>query len=105
MVKEFYANAIVEGEVIKCWVRGKWFSVTPIYLSEILHINRPILPIPPVYDELVPTEGTLRRALGADLEFSSSGSSINVASLSLELRLLSMIMCNNLYPWTSIISS
>ena len=52
MVKEFYANAIVNGEEIKCWVRGKSFSLTPMYLEEILHINRPILSILPVYDEL-----------------------------------------------------
>ena len=36
LVKEFYANAIVEGEEIKCWVRGKWFSVAPVYLAKIL---------------------------------------------------------------------
>ena len=52
LVKEFYANAVVEGEEIKCWVRGKRFSVTPVYLADILHINRPILPIPLIYDEL-----------------------------------------------------
>ena len=40
MVKEFYANAIVEGEELKCWVKGKSFSVTSVYLVEILHINR-----------------------------------------------------------------
>ena len=40
-VKEFYANAIVEGQELKCWVRGKSFLVTPIYLAKILHINRP----------------------------------------------------------------
>ena len=39
LVKEFYANAIVEGEEIKCWVRGKRFLVTQVYLVEILHIN------------------------------------------------------------------
>ena len=39
LVKKFYANAIVEGEELKCWVRGKRFSVTPAYLVEILHIN------------------------------------------------------------------
>ena len=39
LVKEFYANAIVEGEELKCWVRGKIFSVTPAYLAEILFIN------------------------------------------------------------------
>ena len=98
LVKEFYANAIVEGEGIKCWVRGKRFSVTPIYLAEILHINRPILPIPLVYDELNLDEEVLREALSANLEFSSNGKSISVASLSPELRLLTMIMFSNLYP-------
>ena len=39
MVKEFYANAIVNREEIKCWVRGKSFSVTPVYLVEILHMQ------------------------------------------------------------------
>ena len=102
LVKEFYANAIVEGEEIKCWVRGKRFSVSPIYLAEILNITKPILPIPPVYDELTPDKENLREALGANLEFSSNGKSISVASLSPELRLLTMIVCNNLYPLSSI---
>ena len=96
LVKEFYANAIVEGEEIKCWLRGKRFSVTLVYLAKILQINRPILPIPPVYDELNSDEEILQEALGANLEFSSNGKSINVASLFLELRLLTMIMFSNL---------
>ena len=29
LVKKFYANAIVEGEELKCWVRRKKFSVSP----------------------------------------------------------------------------
>ena len=74
LVKEFYANAIVEGEEIKCWVKGKRFSVIVIYFADILHINRPILPIPPVYDELNPDEEVLREALGDNLEFQSLGS-------------------------------
>ena len=41
MVKEFYANANVNEEEIKFWVRGKSFSVRLMYLAEILHINRP----------------------------------------------------------------
>ena len=76
-------------------------SITPVYLAEILHISRPILPIPPVYDELNPYEEVLKKALGANLEFSSNGKSISVASLFLELRLLLMIMCSNLYPLSS----
>lgn len=103
MVREFYANATVDGEEIKCWVRGKRFvfSVSPIYLAEILHINRPILPIPPVYDELNLDGEILREALGTNLEFSSTGKSISVASLSPELRLLTIIMCSNLYLLSS----
>ena len=100
-MREFYANAIVDGEEIKCCVRGKIFSVSLIYLAEILHINWPILPIPPVYDELNPDEEILREALENNLEFSSNGKSINVASLSPRLRLLTTIMCSNLYPLSS----
>ena len=100
-MKEFYANAIVEGEELKCWVRGKRFSVTPTYLVEILHINWPILSIPPVYDELNPDEEVHREALGDNLEFSSNRKLVSVASLSPELRLLTMIMFSNLYPLSS----
>ena len=101
MVKEFYANAIVNGEEIKCWVRGKSFLVTAMYLAEILHINRPILSILPVYDEVNLDEKFLKQALGANLEFSSNRKSFSVASLSPELRLFTMIMCSNLYPLSS----
>ena len=103
MVKEFYANAIVNRKEIKCWVKGKSFSVTPMYLAKILHINRPILSIPPVYDELNPDEEFLKQALGANLEFSSNRKSISVASLSLELRLLTMIMLLGLVPLNPIV--
>ena len=82
LVKEFYANAIVEGEELKCWVRGKSFSVTLVYLAEILHINRPIFTTPSVYDELNSDEEVLQEALGDNLEFASNGKSVSVASLS-----------------------
>ena len=72
-----------------------------MYLAEILHINQPILSIPPVYDELIPDEEFLKQALGANLEFSSNRKSISVASLAQELRLLKMIICSNLYPLSS----
>ena len=82
-------------------MRGKWFSVTRVYLADITHINRLILPIPSIYDELNPDEEVLREAVRANLEFSSNGKSISVASLSPELRLLIMIMFSNLYPLSS----
>ena len=95
-MKEFYANTIVKGEELNCWVRGKTFSVTPTYLAEILHINRSMLRKPPVYDDLYPEEDLLQEAVGKDLEFSPTGNSINVSSLSPELRVLTIIMFHNL---------
>ena len=53
---------------------------------------------PLVYDDLYPEEDLLREALGKDLEFSPNENSINVSSLSLELRVLTIIMFHNLYP-------
>ena len=59
LVKEFYANAIVEGGELKCWVRRKSFSISPTYLAEILHINKPMLKNSPVYDDLCLNEELL----------------------------------------------
>ena len=39
MVKEFYANAIYDGDGLKCWVRGNDFIVTSSYLAIIFNIN------------------------------------------------------------------
>ena len=82
-------------------VRGKTFSVTPAYLAEILHINRPMLRKPLVYDDLYLEEDFLWEAVGKDLEFSPNGNSINVSSLSPELRVLTIIMFHNLYSLSS----
>ena len=75
--------------------------MTPAYLAKILHINRPMLRKPPVYDDLYPEEHLLWEALGKDLEFSPNGNSINVSYLSPELRVLTIIMFHNLYPLSS----
>ena len=64
MVREFYANAIVDRDELKCWVRGKSFSMSPVYLANILHINRPMLDTTSVYDHLNPDENLLRETLG-----------------------------------------
>ena len=88
MVKEFYANTIFEEDELKCWVRRKSFSMTPVYPAEILCINWPMFYKPPVYDDLNPGVEVLQEALEDNLEFSSNGKSVSVASLSPELRLL-----------------
>ena len=101
MVKEFYANAIYDGDELKCWVRGNDLMVTPSYLAIILNINRLVFQKPPVYDDLDPEADLLRETLRENLEFSPSGKSVNVSSLSPDLRLLTTIMFHNLYPLSS----
>ena len=39
LVKEFYANALFGGEELRCWGRGKDFTIMPSYLALILNIN------------------------------------------------------------------
>ena len=92
----------MEGEELKCWVKRKSFSVSPAYLAEILHINRPMLKNPPVYDDLCPDEELFRDGFGQDLEFSSNGNSVSVSSLPPKLRVLTIVMFHNLYPLSSI---
>ena len=54
-----------------------------------------------VYDDLNPNENLLWETLGRNLEFSQTRNSINVSSLSPELRMLTIIMFHNLYPLSS----
>ena len=61
--------------------------MTLAYLVEILHINRPILRKPLVYNDLYPKEDLLREAFGKYLEFAPNGNTI--------------IMFHNLYPLSS----
>ena len=91
----------MEGDELKCWVKRKSFSVSPIYLAEILHINRPMLKNSPFYDDLCLDEELLRDGLGQDLEFSSNGNSVSVSSLPSKLRVLTIVMFHNLYPLSS----
>ena len=41
LVKEFYSNARYNGVELKCWVRGKEFSINPDYIAKVLRITRP----------------------------------------------------------------
>ena len=99
--KRILCQWFVEGDEIKCWVRRKSFFVSPAYLAEILHINRPMFKYSPVYDDLCPDEELLQEGLGQDLEFSSNGNSVNVSSLPPKLRVLTIVMFHNLYLLSS----
>ena len=41
LVKEFFLNARYIRVELKCWIRGKAFSINPNYIAKVLHITRP----------------------------------------------------------------
>ena len=43
IIREFFSNAVVEGDCIGCWLRGREFYVTRESIHEILEI-RPMTP-------------------------------------------------------------
>ena len=43
VILEFYANAIVEGNCINCWLKGREFYITRESIQEILEV-RPTTP-------------------------------------------------------------
>ena len=96
-VEEFYANAIFDGEELRCWVRWKEFTITPSHFALILNINRPMFVKPPVYDDMDPDPKIFYDVFGENLDVSSNGKSIGLSSLSPELRLLTTVMFHNLY--------
>ena len=40
LVKEFNSNARYTGVELKCWVRGKEFTINPDYIAKVLRITR-----------------------------------------------------------------
>ena len=40
LVREFFSNARYIGVELKCWVRGKEFSINPNYIAKVLCITR-----------------------------------------------------------------
>ena len=39
IIREFFANAIVEGDHINCWLRGREFSISRESIQEVLEIQ------------------------------------------------------------------
>ena len=61
-------NALFDGEELRCWVRGKDFTIMPSYLALILNINQPMFAKPPVYDEMEPDLEIFRDAFKENLD-------------------------------------
>ena len=61
-------NALFDGEELRCWVRGKDFTIMPSYLALILNINQPMFAKPPMYDEMEPDLEIFRDAFKENLD-------------------------------------
>ena len=98
LVKEFYSNAKYTGVELKCWVRGKEFSINTNYIAKVLRINRPANVDLTPYDDRLPQVQDILQILGPNHDISSKGTSIGIAKFAPELKTLTLIMFFNLYP-------
>ena len=63
IIREFYANAIVEGDRINCWLKGREFYVTRETIQQIL-VVRPMTPHTSLqYDERREKQGPIMEVL------------------------------------------
>ena len=98
LVREFFSNARYIRVELKCWVRGKEFSINPNYIAKVLRITRhEDVDLTP-YDDRTPKVQDILQVLGLDHEVSSKGTSINTAKFAPKLTTLKLIMFSNLYP-------
>ena len=51
IIQEFFANAIVEGDHINCWLRGREFLITRELIQDVLEIRPTTLDTSLQYDE------------------------------------------------------
>ena len=98
LVREFFSNAKYIGVELKCWVRGKEFSINPNYIAKVLRITRPDDVDLTPYDDRTPKFQDILQVLRPNHEVSSKGTSINTAKFAPELTTLKLIMFSNLYP-------
>ena len=66
LVKEFYSNARYNRVELKCWVRGKEFSINPDYIAMVLHITRLANVNLTPYDDRQPQVQNILQVLGPD---------------------------------------
>ena len=98
IIREFFSNAIVEGDRIDCQVRHKEFVITRDSIQEFLEIRPPSQPISVQYEDRLGLTEEMVQILGG----TSKKSSMNTIPCSSEMRTLAYVMIHNLYPITNL---
>ena len=97
IIKEFFSNAVVNGDRIECWVRHKEFVITRDSIQEYLKIRPPSQPISVQYEDRLGSIADMVEILGG-----TPKSSMNTIPFSLEIRALAHVMIHSLYPITNL---
>ena len=98
IIKEFFSNAIVNGDRIECWVRHKEFVITSDSIQEYLEIRPPSQPISVQYEDKLESIADMVKILGG----TPKKSSMNTIPFSPKMRALAHVMIHNLYPVTNL---
>ena len=91
IIREFFVNAIVEGDHINCWLRGRKFSISRESIQEVLEIRPMTSNTSLQYDERKEKLEPLMEVLGGQLKKKAP-----------KMRALAYIMIFNLYSMKSL---
>lgn len=98
IIREFFANALVEGKCINCWVRQREFIITRESIQEVLEVLPPSQQISIQRDDRLDSLELMANLLGGSLKKKS----MNTIPFTMEMRTLAYIMIHNLYPVTNL---
>ena len=93
IIRELFANALVEGERINCWVRQREFSVTRESIQEILEVHPPTQQSFIEYDDRLDSLEPIVELLSGNLKKNA----LNTVPFTPEMRTLAYILLHNLY--------
>ena len=93
IIREFFANALVKGEHINCWVRQREFSVTRESIQEILEVRPPTQQSFIQYDDRMDFLEPIAELLSGNLQKKA----LNTIPFTPEMWTLAYILLHNLY--------
>ena len=98
IIKEFFSNAVVDGDRIECWVRHKEFVITSEIIQNFLEVRPLSQPITVPYEDRLGSTDEMIWILGG----TTKKTSMNTIPFSPEMRVLAYVMIHNLYPVTNL---
>ena len=94
IIREFFANAYVEGDHINCWVREREFTISRELIQDVLEIQPTTLDTSLHYDE----KKEKREPFVQVLEGQLKKRALHMIEFTPKMRALAYIMILNLYP-------